>query len=80
VIETAAGERIQVGLGPSAYREAQGFALKTGENVRVSGYWEDGEFKATELENQTTGQSIVLRALDGRPMWAGQGRGANRNF
>jgi len=79
VIETASGETVQVGLGPSAYREAQGFALQTGENVRVSGYWENDEFKATELENQTTGQSIVLRDATGRPMWAGQGRGRNRS-
>jgi hypothetical protein len=78
VIETSSGETVQVGLGPSAYREAQGFVLETGENVRVSGYWEDDEFKATELENLTTGQSIVLRDATGRPMWAGQGRGRNR--
>jgi len=80
VIETASGERIQVGLGPSAYREAQGFVLQGGENVRVTGFWEDDEFKATELENQTTGQSIVLRDATGRPMWAGQGRGRNRSL
>lgn len=78
-IETAAGETVQVGLGPSAYRESLGFVLKLGDSVRVSGYWEDGEFKATQLENQTTGQSIVLRDPSGRPMWAGQGRGKNRS-
>jgi hypothetical protein len=79
MIETAGGETVQVGLGPSTYREAQGFVLKLGENVSASGYWEDDEFKATTLENQTTGQSIVLRDATGRPMWAGQGRGKNRS-
>ena len=79
VIETASGETVQVGLGPIAYREAQGFVLETQQNVRVAGYWEDGEFKATLLENLTTNQSIVLRDSSGRPMWAGQGRGQNRN-
>lgn len=78
-IETAAGETVQVGLGPSTYRESLGFVLKPGDRVRVSGYWEDGEFKAIQLENQTTGQSIVLRDPSGRPMWAGQGRGKNRS-
>jgi hypothetical protein len=77
-IETADEETVQVGLGPSAYREAQGFVLQVGENVRVSGYWEDDEFKAVQLENLSTGQSIVLRDRTGRPMWAGQGRGQNR--
>jgi hypothetical protein len=71
VIETAPGETVQVGLGPIAYREEQGFEL--------AGYWEDGEFKATLLENLTTNQSITLRDSSGRPMWAGQGRGQNRD-
>lgn len=79
VIETVSGETVQIGLGPSGYRESQGFVLQTGENVRVTGYWEDDEFKATEVRNQTTGQSIVLRDASGRPMWAGQGGGRNRS-
>jgi hypothetical protein len=79
VIETASGKTVQVGLGPIAYREALGFVLDTKQNVRISGYWEDGEFKATQLENLTTNQSIVLRDSSGRPMWAGQGRGKNRS-
>lgn len=79
VIETTTGETVQVGLGPSFYRESQGFALQGSETVRVSGYWEDDEFKATQLVNLDTGQSIVLRDATGRPMWAGQGRGKNRS-
>ena len=77
-VQTADGKIVQVGLGPSSYRDSQGFVLKVGEHVSVSGYWEDDEFKATVLENQTTGESIVLRDPTGRPMWAGQGRGQNR--
>jgi hypothetical protein len=79
VIETAQGESVLVGLGPSAYRESQNFAVEIGQTVRVAGYWEDDEFKATQLENLTSGQSIVLRDATGRPMWAGQGRGKNRS-
>jgi len=74
VIETAAGETVQVGFGPSHYREGQGFVLSEGDQVRVRGYWEDGQFKAGEVENVTTGKTIVLRDEYGRPMWSGQGR------
>ena len=70
---------MHVGLGPSFYRESQGFVLKLGENVRVSGYWEDDEFKAAQIESLDSGESIVLRDVSGRPMWAGQGRGKNRS-
>jgi hypothetical protein len=78
VIETPAGETVQVGLGPSHYRDAQGFALDVGVQVQVSGYWEDGEFKASQVTNLDTGDSITLRDASGRPMWAGQGRGQGR--
>lgn len=74
VVETEEGEVVQVGLGPSHYREAQGFALSEGDQVRVSGYWEDGEFKAGEVENLSTGETITLRDAYGRPMWSGRGR------
>jgi hypothetical protein len=80
VVETAelavetAGETVQIGLGPSHYREGQGFVLSLGDQVRVSGYWEDGEFKAGEVENLSTGLKITLRDAYGRPMWSGQGR------
>jgi hypothetical protein len=85
VLETAellialeGGETVQVGLGPSHYREGEGFALQVGDTVRVTGYWEGDEFKAAEVENLATGQQILLRDASGRPMWAGQGRGAAR--
>jgi len=79
VIKTEGGHAVQVGLGPSQYRESQEFALQVGERVRVTGYWEDGEFKAGQVQNLDTGMSIVLRDESGRPMWAGQGRHNGRH-
>ena len=73
VIETEAGETVQVGLGPSHYRDAQGFVLSEGDQVRISGYREDGEFKAGEVENLNSGDAITLRDAYGRPMWSGRG-------
>lgn len=74
VIETAEGQTLQVGLGPSHYREGQGFVLEVGETVRVSGYYENEEFKAGQVVKLGTGESITLRDADGRPMWAGRSR------
>ncbi|MBL7202128.1 MAG: hypothetical protein ISS56_18460 [Anaerolineae bacterium] len=74
VIETAEGQTLQVGLGPSHYREGQGFVLEVGETVRVSGYYENEEFKAGQVVKLATGESITLRDADGRPMWAGRSR------
>jgi hypothetical protein len=74
VIETAEGQTVQIGLGPSHYREGQGFVLEVGEEVSVSGYYEDEEFRAGQVVKLATGESILLRDADGRPMWAGRGR------
>jgi hypothetical protein len=78
VIKTGEGETIQVGLGPSHYREEQGFTLSLGAQVRISGYWENDEFKAAQITNLDSGDTIVLRDASGRPMWSGQGRGLGR--
>jgi hypothetical protein len=82
VIETTNGEIVQVGLGPSNYRDSQGFVLNVGDTVRVSGYWEspeEDEFKATQVENLSMDTEITLRDASGRPMWAGQGRRGGQN-
>ena len=39
----------------------------------MTGFYEDGEFKAGTVENLTTGETIILRDETGRPMWAGAG-------
>jgi hypothetical protein len=75
VIETSAGEELVVGTGPLDLA-SQGFALQIGEPVQVRGYWEAGEFKATQLTRLTNGQTFALRDDSGRPVWAGAGRNA----
>jgi hypothetical protein len=67
-VQTAQGS-ILIGLGQAAYRE--GFALDEGDMVSVTGFFEDGEFKAGTVNNMSTGESLALRDGNGRPMWAG---------
>jgi len=73
ILATESGE-VLVGMGPSAYRDSQSFMVSVGDSLEIEGYYEDGEFKASNVENRTTGQAISLRDATGRPMWAGQGR------
>jgi len=74
-VQTAEGD-VLVGLGQASYRE--GFALEVGDEVSVTGFHEDGEFKAGTVENLTTGETLVLRDETGRPVWAGRGRLKNQ--
>jgi hypothetical protein len=72
-VQTAEGA-VVVGLGQAWYREDAGFTLEVGDEVSVTGFYEDGEFKARTVENLATGEMLVLRDEIGRPMWSGQGR------
>lgn len=78
VIQTGDGEQVTVGTGPLDMA-SQGFALETGEQVQVRGYWEDGEFKAGQVTRLANGQTLTLRDELGRPTWAGAGRNAQGN-
>jgi hypothetical protein len=64
---------VLIGMGPTWYREEAGFVVQAGEQVRVRGFYEDGEFKAGTVENLSTAQQIQLRDATGRPGWAGRG-------
>ncbi|MCU0519097.1 MAG: hypothetical protein MUF84_00140 [Anaerolineae bacterium] len=75
-MRTADGD-ILVGLGQEWYREQEGFVVELGDQIRVKGYYEDGEFKAGAVENLTRHTSITLRDDTGRPMWSGRGNRQN---
>ena len=72
VLETAEGE-FEVGLGQAWYRDEAGLILEVGDEVTVTGFYEDDEFKAGTVENLTRDQTVVLRDESGRPMWSGRG-------
>jgi len=76
LVEGSDGETFEVGIGPD-YMQNQGFWLKEGETVAMTGYWEDDEFKAMTITRESDGETIVLRDSTGRPAWSGQGRRKN---
>jgi|GEM_PF-840696 len=75
VVRTADGTEETFTLGPSTYRDASGVAIAVGDEVRVTGFYEDGELKAATVENLSSGQALALRDESGRPLWSGRGRG-----
>jgi len=73
-IATTGGDLIPFEGRPLSYSIEQGFALHTGDAVRLEGFDEVGEFKLGKVTNLTTGAAIALRDAGGRPGWAGRGR------
>jgi hypothetical protein len=74
-IETREGEWIVVEGRAWSYAQEQGYYMQQGDQVQFEGFYENGEFKVSKLENLTTGESIVIRDASGRPSWAGGGWG-----
>jgi hypothetical protein len=78
-LETTDGEMMVVQLGPEHYWTAQGITFAAGDEVEVSGFYEDGAgFSAGTVTLLSTGETLALRDSDGRPLWAGgPGLGGN---
>jgi hypothetical protein len=77
VIITNEGD-LTIGTGPSQWLETV-ITLQSGDEISVTGFWENGEFKAVTLTRASDALTITLRDETGRPMWSGsannQGQG-----
>ncbi len=76
IITTADQEELTIGTGPG-YLDEQGFVLAVGEDVTVTGFWEDDEFKVVTITRLSDNATIALRDEWGRPMWSGAVRNGN---
>jgi hypothetical protein len=74
-METAEGETILVDGRTWSFAQELGFAAEEGDEVRLEGFIEDGEFKVVSIENLITGDEVVLRDASGRPGWSGWSKG-----
>jgi hypothetical protein len=75
IIESNDGAMIIVEGRAWSYAQEQEFTVQEGDRVQFEGFYEDGEFKVSQIENVSTGESLVLRDASGRPSWAGGGKG-----
>jgi len=54
-----------------------GFSAEVGDLISLNGFYEtEEEFEVSYIENLTKGEEIQIREGNGRPLWAGSGRGA----
>ncbi len=73
VVETAGGE-VAVENRSWWYAQEQGFVAQVGDEVVLTGFYENDLFEVGQIENLNSGQTVTLRDENGRPMWAGRGR------
>ncbi len=54
-----------------------GFSAEIGDSITLDGFYETtDEFEITYIENLTKNVEVQIREGGGRPLWAGNGRGA----
>lgn len=75
VISLENGSTLEITGRPWSFALENGYALQAGDQVRLTGFYEDAErFEVGTIENLTQGTSFQVRDQDGRPLWAGRGR------
>ena len=80
VVITQDGNTVVVEGRPWRFVREMGYTLQVNEQVRITGFNEDGEFKVVTLTRVGGGEAFQLRdESSGRPFWAGDGNGANPN-
>jgi hypothetical protein len=70
-LTTDDGAPLWVQFGQSRYVTAQGVTFTAGDHLTVNGFYENGQYQAGTVINDTTGQTLNLRDSTGRPLWAG---------
>lgn len=67
-------------LGPSEYRESNGYVLTDGAEATVKGFVYEQDVTVTTIE--TGGKVMTLRDETGRPAWAGTqfGKGSGKSW
>jgi hypothetical protein len=62
---------------PWRFAQENGFAAAAGDSLTLTGFYEGERLEIGAIEDSTSGQSVLIRQQDGRPMWAGGGRVGN---
>lgn len=78
-LQTADGQSITFQTGQPRFFASQGITLQVGDAISVLGFYQDTTFNAGEIVVTATGQRIMLRDPNGRPLWAGGGNGGGGN-
>lgn len=73
-IATAEGEVMVLSFGRADFWQSQAVQFAAGDAIEVQGFWQDGQFQTGQVTKTATGERLLLRDPNGRPLWGGPGR------
>jgi hypothetical protein len=74
LVQTVGGEQVTAENRPWQYALSTNFAAQVGDQVALTGYYQSGIFEVSQIDNLTSGRSVILRDATGRPGWSGRGQ------
>ncbi len=77
-MSTSDGDLIAFQTGRPSFFAEQGVSFQVGDAISVVGFYEGDQFVAGEITQLASGQRVMLRDPNGRPLWAGPGNGNGR--
>jgi len=76
VLRLEDGSTIEVEGRSLTYMASKGFEVEEGQSLSMVGFYETPEsFEISQLTNLDSGETIILRGADGRPVWGKGGGG-----
>lgn len=73
-VETTDGAMLVLSFGRPGFWQEQAIQFASGDAIEVQGFWQDGQFQAGQVTKTDTGERLLLRDPNGRPLWGGPGR------
>jgi hypothetical protein len=77
-ISTPEGDLITFRTGKPSFIASQGVTFQVGDEISVTGFYEGDQFQAGDITQLSTGQTVLLRDPNGRPLWGGPGNGGGQ--
>ncbi len=75
VLQTSDAQTLTISFGRADFWQTQAVTFAVGDAVSALGFWQGEQFSAGQVSKTVTGERILLRDPNGRPLWAGPGRG-----
>ncbi|MBK9121576.1 MAG: hypothetical protein IPM16_00445 [Chloroflexi bacterium] len=75
ILQTTDGQTLSVSFGRADFWQQQAVTFAAGDPISMLGFWQGEQFSAGQVTRTATGERIMLRDPNGRPLWAGPGRG-----
>ena len=79
LVNTVEQGELLLNLGRPGFADEQAVSFNAGDAVTIDGFESpEGMFVAGAIINETSGQTLMLRDHNGRPLWAGRGQGGGQ--